>query len=224
MKLKQRILLALLTLFAFTSARAQENDRIDVDLNLIKVNVTMNPEHYRELMDRYLKADTTLRLDEVATVYYGYAATPDYAPDLTFPEIDEAMALENYEKAYKLCFAAAQEAPVSLPVLINVIKLMPQIDLKGNLDSYLNIRQRLEMLIGTILASGTGIRRELPFKVISEADMMVILKDILDVDSIVDRSKIGQLDAIKITFPTSSREHILYFDNTLHDQYKQNNP
>lgn len=224
MKLKQRILLALLTLFAFTGARAQENDRIDVDLNLIKVNVTMNPEHYRELMDRYMHADTTLRLDEMATVYYGYAATIDYDPDLTFPEIDEAMALENYEKAYKLCLAAAKEAPVSLPVLINVIKLMPQIDLKGNLDSYLNIRQRLEMLIGTILASGTGIRREFPFKVISEGDMMVILKDILNVDSIVDRSKIGQLDAIKITFPTSSREHILYFDNTLHDQYKQNNP
>ena len=66
MKLKQRFLLALLTLFAFTSARAQENDRIDVDLNLIKVNVTMNPEHYRELMDRYMHADTTLRLDEMA--------------------------------------------------------------------------------------------------------------------------------------------------------------
>lgn len=224
MKLKLKILLALLTLFTFAGARAQQSERIDVDLNLIKVNVTMNPEHYRELMNRYLQADTTLRLDEVATVYYGYAATPDYAPDLTFPEIDEAMSLENYEKAYKLSLAAAKEAPVSLPVLINVIKLMPQIDLKGNLDSYLNIRQRLEMLIGTILASGTGIRRELPFKVISEADMMVILKDILNVDSIVDRSKIGQLDALKITFPTSSREHILYFDNTIYDQYKQHNP
>lgn len=224
MKLKQRILLALLTLFAFTGARAQENDRIDVDLNLIKVNVTMNPEHYRELMDRYMHADTTLRLDEMATVYYGYAATVDYDPDLTFPEIEDAINVEDYARAYELSVEKAAEAPVSLPVLINVIKLMPQIDLKGNLDSYLNIRQRLEMLIGTILASGTGIRRELPFKVISEGDMMMILKDILNVGEIIDRSKIGQLDAVKITFPTSSREHILYFDNTLHDQYKQNKP
>ncbi len=224
MKLKEKILIALLTLFAFNGAHAQENERIDVDINLIKVNVTMNPEHYRQLMDRYLKADTTLRIDEVATVYYGYAATPDYAPDLTFPEIDEAISLENYEKAYRLSLAAAKEAPVSLPVLINVIKLMPHIDLKGNLDSYLNIRQRLEMLIGTILASGTGIRRELPFKVISEGDMMVILKDILEVKEIIGSSKIGNLDAIKITFPTNSREHILYFDNTTHEQYRQHNP
>lgn len=224
MKLQQKILLALLTLFAFTGAGAQENERIDIDFNLIKVNVTMNPEHYRELMDRYLRADTTLRIDEMATVYYGYPATINYAPDLSFPDIDEALALENYEKAYKLSLAAAKEAPLSLPVLINVIKLMPQIDLKGNLDSYLNIRQRLEMLIGTILASGTGIRRELPFKVISEGDMMVILKDILNVGEIIDRSKIGDLDAVKITFPHSSREHILYFDNTIHDQYKQHNP
>lgn len=223
MKLKQKILVALLTLLTFAGARAEQNDRIDVDLNLIKVNVTMHPDHYRQLLDRYLKADTTLRLDEMATVYYGYAATMDYAPDLTFPEIDEAIANEDFAKAYDLSVKAAQEAPVSLPVLINVIKLMPQIDLKGNLDSYLNIRQRLEMLIGTILASGTGIRRELPFKVISDGDMMVILKDILNVGEIKGRSKIGDLEAVKLTFPNSSREHILYFDNTTHDQYKQRN-
>lgn len=222
MKVKN-LLLALLTLFAVNAASADNSERIDVDLNEIKVNVTMHPEHYRELMDRYLKADTTLRLDEMATVYYGYASTMDYAPDLTFPEIDEAIAAEDYTKAYDLSVKAADEAPVSLPVLINVIKLMPQIDLKGKLDPYLNIRQRVEMLIGTILASGTGIRRELPFKVISEGDMMVILKDILSIDKIVGRSKIGNIDAIKVTFPTSSREHILYFDDTIYDQYKQEN-
>ncbi|MDE6316817.1 MAG: DUF4919 domain-containing protein [Muribaculaceae bacterium] len=221
MKLKHKILLVLLTLLTFVGAHAEGNERIDVDLNLIKVNVTMNPEHYRDLMDRYLKADTTLRLDEMATVYYGYASTIDYAPDLTFPEIDEAIADENYDKAFRLSIEAAKEAPLSLPVLINVIKLMPQIELKENLDAYLNIRQRLEMLIGTILASGTGIRRELPFKVISEGDMMVILKDILNVEEIVGRSKIGEIDAVKITFPTNSREHILYFDNTIYDQYKR---
>lgn len=216
------ILLALLTLIAAAGARAEQSERIDVDLNLIKVNVTMHPEHYRELLDRYMKADTTLRLDEVATVYYGSASTVDYAPDLTFPEIDEAIAAEDYAKAYDLSIKAAKEAPVSLPVLINVIKLMPKIDLKDNLDSYLNVRQRLEMLIGTILASGTGIRRELPFKVISEGDMMVILKDILNVGEIVGRSKIGNIDAVKVTFPTNSREHILYFDDTIYDEYKKN--
>lgn len=223
MKLKHRILLALLTLMTFVGARAEGDERIDVDLNLIKVNVTMNPDHYRDLMDRYMKADTTLRLDEVATVYYGYAATIEYAPDLTFPEIDEAIADENYAKAFQLSLDASKEAPVALPVLINVIKLMPQIELKDNLDAYLNVRQRLEMLVGTILASGTGIRRELPFKVISEGDMMVILKDILNVGEIVDRSKIGEIDAVKITFPTNSREHILYFDDTIYDQYKKSN-
>ena len=207
----------------FVGARAEGDERIDVDLNLIKVNVTMNPDHYRDLMDRYMKADTTLRLDEVATVYYGYAATIDYAPDLTFPEIDEAIADENYAKAFQLSLDASKEATVSLPVLINVIKLMPQIELKDNLDAYLNVRQRLEMLVGTILASGTGIRRELPFKVISEGDMMVILKDRLNVGEIVDRSKIGEIDAVKITFPTNSREHILYFDDTIYDQYKKSN-
>lgn len=221
MKLNNKILLLLISLLTVLGARAESNDRIDVDLNLIKVNVTMHPDHYRELMDRYMQADTTLRLDEVATVYYGYAATIDYAPDLTFPEIDEAIEAEEYAKAFNLSIEAAKEAPVSLPVLINVIKLMPKIELRDNLDAYLNIRQRLEMLIGTILASGTGIRRELPFKVISEGDMMVILKDILNVGEIVGRSKIGDIDAVKITFPTNSREHILYFDNTTYDKYKK---
>lgn len=221
MEFKKRILLVLLTLMTVAGLRAQNNERIDVDLNLIKVNVSMHPEYYRQLMDRYLQADTTLRLDELATVYYGYAATIDYDPDLTYPEIDEAIEAQDYTTAFNLSIEKAKESPVSLPVLINVIKLMPQIDLKGNIDAYLNIRTRLQMLIGTILASGTGIRRELPFKVISEGDMMVMLKDILEVDQIVDRSKIGDLDAVKITFPNDSREHILYFDNTLHDKFKK---
>lgn len=223
MKLKKTLLVALFTLFAFAGARADETEHIDVDLNLIKVNVTMHPEHYRELMDRYLKADTTLRMDEMATVYYGYASTSDYAPDLTFPEIDEAIAANDFDKAYDLTVKASEEAPVSLPVLLNVIKLMPQINIQNRFDSYLNIRQRLEMLVGTILASGTGIRREQPFKVISEADMMVLLTDIIGADQILGKSKIGPIDAVKLTLPNSSRQHILYFDNTIYDQYKQRN-
>lgn len=218
--MKSKIIFALLSLLIAASATAQ-SESIDVDVNRIKVNVTMNPEHHRDLMKRYMAADTTLRIDEMATVYYGYAATVDYDPDLTFTEIDDAMAAENYRKAYDLSVEAAETAPVSLPAMINVIKAMPHIDIKNSLDSYLNIRQRLEMLVGTILASGTGIRRELPIKVISEGDMMVILKDILNIEKIVDRSKIGNVDAVKITFPTSSREHILYFDNTTQEQYEK---
>ena len=52
-------------------------------------------------------------------------------------------------------------------------------------------------------------------------DMMVLLKDFFEVDKIVDRTKIGNVDAVKITFSTSAREHILYFDKSLQDQYIQ---
>lgn len=220
MKLKQRILFAIVGLVMALSGRAQQSEYIDIDLNLIKVNVSMNPEHYRELMGRYLEADTTLRVDELATVYYGYAATMDYAPDLTFPEVDAAIEAKDYKTAYDLSVQYAKENPVSLSLLTNVVKMMPQIDLKGNLDTFINLRTRLEMLLGTILASGTGISSSSPIKVISEIDMMVMLNDILGVEKIVDRTKIGNVEAIKITFPTSTREHILYFDNSLEAQYK----
>lgn len=220
MKLNQRILFAILGLLIAMGVRAQEAEYINVDLNLIKVNVSMNPEHYRELKERYLAADTTLRVDEIATVYYGYAATMDYAPELTFPDVDAALEAKDYASAYELCMQYVKENPVSLSLLYKLFQIMPQVDMKGNLDAYINIRTRLEMLIGTVLASGTGISSSSPIKVISESDMMVILNDIFEVDKIVDRTKIGDVDAVKITFTTSTREHILYFDNSFQANYK----
>lgn len=36
----------------------------------------------------------------------------------------------------------------------------------------------------------------------------------LGISVIVGRTKVGDIDAIKVTFPDSDRQHILYFDNT----------
>lgn len=226
MKLLHSIFAVLISLSAVhTTANAQSTEKISVDLNLISVNVAMHPEHYRTLYDRYLAADTTLRIDEVATVYYGHPSMPNYAPDLTYTEIEEAVKAEAWQDAYRLSIEAAQLDPLSLGALVNVIKLTPNIELSGdNLNTYLIMRQRLEMLVGTILATGTGISPDSPIKVISENDMMIILKDILAIDTIVDRTKIGKIEAIKVTLGASTREHILYFDNSLYNQYKLLNP
>ena len=221
MKLKQRIFFAVVALLMTIGVQGQQREYIDLDLNLIKVNVSMNPEHYKELMDRYLAADTTLRIDELATVYYGYAATMDYAPDLTYPEIDAAIEAEDYASAYNLSVEKVKESPVSLRLLTNIVTFVPHIDLKNRIAEFMNLRTRLSMLIGTILSTGTGIVSSSPIQVISEDDMMVLLKDFFEVDKIVDRTNIGNVDAVKITFSTSAREHILYFDKSLQDQYIQ---
>lgn len=44
--------------------------------------------------------------------------------------------------------------------------------------------------------------------------MSRILRNVLGVERIVDRTKVGNIDAVKVIFPGSDRQHILYFDNS----------
>ena len=79
-----------------------------VDYNAMEVEMRMNPDRYRQLMERFENADTTLTNDELSFLYYGAALTPAYAPDAKYSDITRALEEKNYEQAYVLAVSTWQ--------------------------------------------------------------------------------------------------------------------
>lgn len=194
-----------------------------VDYNAMEVEMRMNPDRYRQLMERFENADTTLTNDELSFLYYGAALTPAYAPDAKYSDITRALEEKNYEQAYVLADKALQQDPMSLE--LNILAL--EASEKGADDAAHHLRTarlgfRCDMIANTILESGRGTHVHSPFVVTSEADMLRIMRNVLGVSHLIDRATVGPIDALKFNLPGNDRMHILYFDNTRQAQFEKN--
>lgn len=204
----KKVLLLLILLLTGHSLRA-------IDLNAIEVDVKMHPGKYQELLQRFELADTTLSRSELATIYFGFSYTSQYDPRETYPEVEEAYDNGNYVLAECLALEALKENPVSLN--LNVIMLAAADHLRHTGTHGKAIMEygiKCDLIATAILESGQGTSAASPFHVITSADMSRILRNVLGIDRIIDRSKVGSIDAIKVTFPGLDRQHIIYFDNS----------
>lgn len=171
-----------------------------VDYNAMEVEMRMNPDRYRQLMERFENADTTLTNDELSFLYYGAALTPAYAPDAKYSDITKALEEKNYEQAYVLADKALQQDPMSLE--LNILAL--EASEKGADDAAHHLRTarlgfRCDMIANTILESGRGTNVHSPFVVTSEADMLRIMRNVLGVSHLIDRATVGPIDALKLS-------------------------
>lgn len=209
------------TLSAIISLQAFGSDRIYVDLNRIEVEMTMNPSEYRQLFDRFVAADTTLTTDEIAKIYYGQGFTVDYDPNATFPLITEAYKRQDYSTVASLADAILDENPLSLDLLVMGLVAATREARPQDHKVALKLQRRLDMLINTIIATGTGTSSQSPFYIASTEDLRQFLKNVLGVSEIIDVSKVGtgDVEAYKVRLPGSDREHILYFNNALQHRY-----
>jgi hypothetical protein len=184
-----------------------------IDLTALGVDIRMNPSHYRELLDRFEHTDTTLTNDEMATLYYGFPYTAEYAPVEKAADIENAYDLEDYQKAYDLATDALTTSPLSLA--LNVVALSAADHLNRTSETHIPINDlglRCDLIATAILESGTGTSARSPFLVTDVADIDRVLRNIIGVESVVDRTKVGNVLAFKITLPGNDRQHILYFD------------
>ena len=198
-------------------------DQAKVDYNALEVEMRMNPDRYRQLMERFENADTTLTNDELTFLYYGAAFTPSYAPGAKYTDIAQAIEDKNFEQASVLADKALQQDPMSLE--LNILAL--EASEKGANDAAHHIRTarlgfRCDMIANTILESGRGTNAHSPFVVTSEADMMRIMRNVLGVSQLMGRTTVGSIDALKFNLPGNDRMHILYFDNTRQAQFEKN--
>lgn len=216
--LKMKKLLAILLLIgAFLPLRA-------IDYRQIEVDVTMHPARYKALLDRFVAADTTLTSDEMATVYYGFAFTPSYEPRDTFPEIHAAYDRKDYEEVARLIGPALELNPVSLDLSILALAVYERGVGETPVGRPSTWPSVPTMIAGAILKSGHGTFAASPFYVISDIDRRRILNNVIGIGLVIGTDRLGDVEAVKFNFPGHSRQHILYFDNTLEENYLKTHP
>lgn len=185
------------------------------DMNAVEVDVKLHPERYRQLLDRFEKADTTLTVPQLATVYFGYSFTPDYVAGESFVNVQDAYDSGDYARAEELAAEALKLNPVSLELSVLALAASDHLRSKGSYGKkILDYGTRCDLIVTAILESGRGTSAASPFHVIAWSDVSRILRNVLGVERIVDRTKVGNIDAVKVIFPGSDRQHILYFDNS----------
>ncbi|MDE5573316.1 MAG: DUF4919 domain-containing protein, partial [Muribaculaceae bacterium] len=72
----KRILFIALFICASLSSFASK-PRLDIDLDKIRFEVAQNPAEFKALMNRFVSGDTSLSLEQLAKIYFGYAFTYD---------------------------------------------------------------------------------------------------------------------------------------------------
>lgn len=216
----------ILLFFTFVSPLLQvtanaARDNTPVDLDKIKFEVASRPSDFQSLMTRFIAGDTTLTLENLATVYYGYAFTPDYDPTVVYRDIENAYDRRDYETTWRLCERELRLNPVSLDLTIKALVAANNINDKHAKSMIGVLRNRYDMLSTIILTSGMGTTTESPFIVICDDDISRIVRNVICVESLIGRASVRNLDAIKIKMPADNREHILYFDNSLERNFKK---
>lgn len=147
--------------------------------------VLEKPEAYRGLVDRLVKADTTLSLNDLRILYYspafaadydgGYSGEPDYVAVF-------AKGREFYLKAYDLCRSYLAEHPVSLRAAYDAWNLgriagRPQHEIAP-------YARRFAALVRAVTSSGDG-SMDSPMCIVDIADQDVVMKQVLGVGNVL---------------------------------------
>lgn len=209
--MKRTTLIIIAVLAAAFSLHINSRELVTVDYDKINADVSSNRENFLALTNRFLIGDTTLTPQQKATVYYGHAFTPGFTPDKEYEEVDKAYNSGAYGNALVLAEQALASNPVSLDLTIKALVSATQIE--GISPAKIAaLKARYNMIGDAVLCSGSGIIPESPFKVISTGDEARVLRNLLQVKEIVDRTTIQGMDAVKVRLEGAEDPIILYFD------------
>ncbi|MDE6224859.1 MAG: DUF4919 domain-containing protein, partial [Muribaculaceae bacterium] len=130
--------------------------RIDIDLDKIRFEVAQNPAEFKALMKRFISGDTSLSLEQLAKVYFGYAFSYDYDPTETNDDVNQAYEQLDYNKTWSLCNEALKVNPVSLDLLVKALVAANNGTNERARRELPALRNRFSMLSDLILATGRG--------------------------------------------------------------------
>ncbi len=201
----------ILTVAAFFAALTVSAASVAVDFDSIKASATSQPEMRRQLVDRFAAGDTLLTPVEMALVYYGQAFTPGYARTETYADVDSAYLGSDMPLTLTLVDEVLRTNPVALSQLFRgfvASKASKQPRISSRAGSFEN---RIMNICDLIYASGTGVDTNDPFRVLTMADAEAFLRNYIRVDSIMDRSRLGHLEAVKTKVPGIADPVIFYF-------------
>lgn len=204
-----------------TPPQAAEQEAFTVVYDSIRAQVETRPEVRRALVSRFIDADTTLTKPELAIVYYGQAMVPGYDPDVKYQEVDDAINAGDVSLAMALADEALRRNPVSLPMLFNLYGLSSISEVPALKARCESLQKRILMLCDMIVDTGMGVSPEMPWIVISEADMNELLTKYMQIQSELERTDKGDEKAVKVRFNGVDQDVILYFDLMLANQARK---
>lgn len=164
----------LLLLLSFFKANSQMEDILKPDYNRIEKNSRdkSSPYHYGKLFERYMRADSTMTLEEKRHLYYGYSFQDGYSLNGE-PEARKKLSellqknnadREDLESVLKYTSEILLDYPFSLRMKEYRIYCFKQLERFNDAN-----RETLQMamIIDAILSTGDGTTKERCFYVIN---------------------------------------------------------
>jgi hypothetical protein len=205
------ILCSFLLLSSVLSAQIISN--IDLDEIRTAISDKNAGTYYPKLAERFHNFDTTLTIQELAYLYYGYTEQPEYSPygSSSGKEITKYFEEESYDKAIAEGLNILTKDPVNIKVqyYMMVVYLM-----QGDTASAINHARWHYQLLDVIFLSGDGLSKETAFVVNRVADEYNIL-DELEV-GITQQELSGTTDVLTLNEPLSDPEKPGYDIETLY--------
>lgn len=159
--------------------RAPDNDSIQA-----AISDPGSPFYYPNLFGRYLMGDMTLNLEEYRHLYYGYVWQDTFKPFETPQAKDQILGILDRNPTptpLELALIVEYGNTVMRTEPFNPTNLNFLVYAYGRLGDTINERinyQRLNMVEQTILSSGTGLKADSPWHIISfahAADLLVLM-------------------------------------------------
>jgi hypothetical protein len=148
-----------------------------IEKNIKKKNSNL---YYESLMNRYLKFDSTMTIEEKRHLYYGYTFNENYSPYKRSPYRDsinsiyekEEIELADYEKIDIYCDSILKSFPLELRTLKQQINILEAL---LNEEKYNNKITQAKILLDAIMSSGYGLTKKEAIYVISVNDEYALL-------------------------------------------------
>lgn len=206
--MKKSVLLIIMIVWTLVS---NASVRVAINVDSIKTSVQSSPDDYRRLLNRFVVADTSLSVDELAVVYYGAPFFADIKAGRYEEKIDEAYSKRDFNLMYLLSDNALRENPVSLNLLAMTTISANNCEDASSIENVGNMQLRMAMLVSLIMVSGDGLSVESPLLVTSEGDRLVYLMYDSNIEEIEDQSIISDCVAVKVRYRGADQPVIIYF-------------
>lgn len=192
MKMKRHIMLLLAASCLAVASAAQ-------DLESIRKQVTLDPDVYAGMLQRFQNDVEPLSNDDCQFVYYGYAFTPQYRGNCDlFSEMYAAIKAGDREKALEEALKCKSQNPVCLELLYQLATLN---DDPKERESYV---KQFSLMLGTVMSSGDGLTPETAFKVIRIGDEYKVLQTMFKMGELRMQSRlVGDIDEMTLYFDTA---------------------
>ncbi len=137
--------------------------------------------YYPKLMEKYLKGDTTMTLEEKRHLYYGFTfqsnyspyGEPDYYDSLLAVLKQDTLTNDDLHKIIVFADSVLAEDPFNLRSMDYQLYAYKQL---GKEEAYMKRFAQMQIIVDAILSTGIGISKETAFYVIAVPHEYFILE------------------------------------------------